>query len=145
MSVLVDLRLRASDTSGGTTQFSSRLSLWSGTDVAPDASECSVGEDTTRGAGSAFGDAKRGACGDLARNLGEPMERDHEGSGGSTSLSVKDPRQTWGARGTSAGLRGVGPGTGVRGAFTPELLGKGPGGVADGRAVECRGGDEEKR
>ena len=40
-------------------------------------------------------------------------------------------RPTWGARGTSAILRGVGPGTGDRGVFTLDLLGKGPGGTAD--------------
>ena len=27
----------------------------------------------------------------------------------------------------------------------PELLGKGPGGVADGRAVECRRGEERMK
>ena len=36
-------------------------------------------------------DAKRGAYGDLTRNLDELVDRDHEGSGGSASSSVKDP------------------------------------------------------
>ena len=39
----------------------------------------------------------------------------------------------------------MGPGTRDRGAFTPELLGKGMVGVADGRAVQCRRGEDEKR
>ena len=36
----------------------------------------------------------RGAYGDLARNLDELVECDHEGSGGSASSSAKDRRET---------------------------------------------------
>ena len=40
------------------------------------------------------GDAKRGAYRDLANNLNKLVERDHEGSGGSASLSAKGPWKT---------------------------------------------------
>ena len=41
-----------------------------------------------------FGDAKRGAYGNLAKNPDELVERNHEGSGGSASSSAKDPGDT---------------------------------------------------
>ena len=44
--------------------------------------------------GAPSGDAKRGAYGDLTRNIDELVERDHEGSGGSASSLAKDPRKT---------------------------------------------------
>ena len=37
--------------------------------------------------------AKRGAYWDLTRNLDELVEHDHDGSGGSVSLLMKDPRK----------------------------------------------------
>ena len=39
-------------------------------------------------------DAKRGAYGDLARNLDKLVECNHEGNGGSASSFAKDPRET---------------------------------------------------
>ena len=76
-------------------------------------------------------DAKRGAYGDLDRNLDKLVERNHEGSGSFVSSSAKYPRET--NLGNNGDLNKIeGAGTGDRGAFTLELLGKGLGGVADG-------------
>ena len=54
---------------------------------------------TTTAAASPLGgapseDAKRGAYRNLANNLDELVERDHEGSGGSASLLAKGPWKT---------------------------------------------------
>ena len=44
--------------------------------------------------GAPSGNADRGAYGDLATNLDELVERNHDGSGGSASSSAKDPQET---------------------------------------------------
>ena len=46
------------------------------------------------GRGSPPGDAKREAYGDIARNFDKLVERNHERSGGSASLSEKDSQDT---------------------------------------------------